>query len=44
MTEAGNLRPITKWFTVFSYVVEERRVLTEEELTTELAGEPSVDR
>ena len=30
---------IPKWFTLFSYVVVERRVLTEEELDTELAGE-----
>ena len=40
-TAAGNLRHIPKWFTLFSYVVCERKVLTEEELATELAGELS---
>ena len=35
----GNLRPIPKWFTLFSYVVGERRVLTEEELAGELSVE-----
>ena len=43
LTEAGNLRPIPKWFTLLSYVVEERRVLTEEKLATELAGELCVE-
>ena len=41
-TEAGNLQPTPKWFTLFSYVVWERRVLTEAELATVLAGEPCV--
>ena len=36
----GNLRPIPKWFTLFSYVVGKRRVLTKAELAEELAGEP----
>ena len=40
LTEAGNLRPIPKWFTLFSYVVWKRRVLTEVELAVELAVEP----
>ena len=40
LTEAGNLRPIPKWFTLFSYVVGKRRGLTEVELTIELAEEP----
>ena len=40
LTEGGNLRPIPKWFTWFSYVVGKRRVLTEAELAGELAGEP----
>ena len=44
LTEARNLRPIPKWFTLFSYVVWERRVLTKEELATELAGELSVKK
>ena len=44
LTEGGNLPPIPKWFTLFSYVVGERRVLTEEELTTELAGELSAEK
>ena len=44
MTEAGTLRPIPKWFTLFSYVLVEPRVLTEEELNTELAGELSVEK
>ena len=44
VTEAWNLRPIPKWFTLFSYVVWERRVLTEEELATELAGELCVGK
>ena len=35
-----NLRPIPKWYTLFSYVVGMRRVLTKEELAEELAGEP----
>ena len=39
LTEGGNLRHIPKWFTLFSYVVGERRVLTKEELAAELAGE-----
>ena len=38
----GNLRPIPKWFTLFSYVVGKRRVLSKKELTVELAGEPLV--
>ena len=29
LTEAWNLRPIPKWFTLFLYVVRKRRVLTE---------------
>ena len=40
LTEGGNLRPIPKWYTLFSYVVGKRRVLTKEELAEELAGEP----
>ena len=44
LTEAGNLRPIPKWFTLFSYVVGARRVLTEAELATELAGELCVEK
>ena len=36
----GNLRQIPKWFTLFSYVVGKRRVLTKAELAEELAGEP----
>ena len=40
LTEGGNLRPIPKWFTLFSYVVGKRRVLTKAELAEELAGEP----
>ena len=36
----GNLRPIPKWFTLFSYFVGMRQVLTEVELAEELAGEP----
>ena len=43
LSEAGNLRPIPKCFTLFSYVVGERRVLTEEELATELAVELSAE-
>ena len=39
LTESGNLRPIPKWFTLFSYVVGKRQVLTELELAEELAGE-----
>ena len=35
-----NLRPIRKWFTLFSYVVGMRRVLIKAELAEELAGEP----
>ena len=30
---------IPKWYTLFSYVVGKRRVLTKEELAEELAGE-----
>ena len=44
LTKAGNLRPIHKWFTLFSYVVGERGVLTEEELATELAGTLCVEK
>ena len=40
LTEGVNLRPIPKWFTLFSYVVGKRRALTEAELADELAGEP----
>ena len=40
LTEGRNLRPIPKWFTLFSYAVVKRRVLTEAELAEELAGEP----
>ena len=40
LTEWGNLRPIPKWYTLFSYVVGKRRVLTKAELAEELAGEP----
>ena len=40
LTEVGNLRPIPKWYTLFSYVVGKRRVFTKEELAEELAGEP----
>ena len=39
LTESGNLRPIPKWYTLFSYVVGKRRRLTKEELAEELAGE-----
>ena len=39
LTEGGNLRPIPKWYTLFSYVVGKRRRLTKEELAEELAGE-----
>ena len=39
LTEGGNLRPIPKWYTLFSYVVGKRRVLTKEELAAELAEE-----
>ena len=39
LTEGWNLRPITKWYTLFSYVVGKRRVLTKDELAKELAGE-----
>ena len=38
--DGGNLRPIPKWFTLFSYVLGKRRVLTNAELAEELAGEP----
>ena len=31
LTESVNLRPISMWFTLFSYVVRECKVLTEEE-------------
>ena len=44
LTEAGNLRPIPKWVTIFCIVVVERKVLTEEELATELAGKPCVEK
>ena len=40
LTEGGNLRPILKLYTLFSYVVGKRRVLTKEGLAEELAGEP----
>ena len=40
LTEGGNLRPIPKLYTLFSYVVVKRRRLTKEELAEELAGEP----
>ena len=40
LTEGRSLRPIPKWFTLFSYVVGNRRVLTEAELAEELSGEP----
>ena len=40
LTECGNLRPIPKWYTLFSYVVGKRRVLTKEERAAELAVEP----
>ena len=40
LTEGGCLRPIPKWFTLFSYVVGKRRLLTKAELAEELAGEP----
>ena len=40
LTEAGTLRPISKWFTLFLYVVGKRQGLTEVELAIELAGEP----
>ena len=40
LTEGGNLRPIPKWFTLFSYVVGKRLVLTKAELAEELAVEP----
>ena len=43
LTEAGNLRPTPKWFTLFSYVVGERKFSTAEELATELAGELCVE-
>ena len=39
LTEGGHLRPILKWFTLFSYVVGRRQWLTKVELSTELAGE-----
>ena len=39
LTEGGNLRPIPKWHTLFSYVVSKRMALTKEELARELAGE-----
>ena len=44
LTEAGNLRPIPKWFTFFSYVVGKRKILSEERLTTELAGKLSAEK
>ena len=44
LTEEGNLRPIPKRFTLFSYVVIERKVLTEEELATELAWEQCAEK
>ena len=34
------LATYSKWYTLFSYVVGKRRVLTKEELAEELAGEP----
>ena len=40
LIEGGNLRPIPKWYTLFSYVVGKRRVWTKAELAEELAGEP----
>ena len=40
LTEGGRLRPIPKWFTLFSLVVGRRQRLTEVELSTDLAGEP----
>ena len=40
LTEGGNLRPIPKWYTLFSYVVGKRRVLIKEELAEELAVKP----
>ena len=40
LTEGWNLRPIPKWFTMFSYVVGKRRALTKAELAEGLAGEP----
>ena len=43
LTEGGNLRTIPMWFTLFSYVACEREVLTDEELTIELAGELSAE-
>ena len=39
LTEGGNLRPIPKWHTLFSYVVGKRRVLTKEERAEEFAEE-----
>ena len=39
LTEGGILRPIHKWFTLFSYVVGKRNVVTEVELAIRLAGE-----
>ena len=42
--EGVNLRHITKWFTLFSYVVVERSVIKEKMLTTELAGELSAEK
>ena len=42
LTDGENLRPIPKWFTLFSYVVGKRRALTEAEMAEELAGEPWV--
>ena len=44
LTEAVNLRPIPKWFTLFSYVVGERKFSTAEEMATELAGELSAEK
>ena len=40
LTEGGRLRPIPKWFALFSFVVGRRQRLTEVELSTDLAGEP----
>ena len=40
LTDVGNLRPIPKWFTLFSYVVGKRQVLTKTELAEELTVEP----
>ena len=39
LTEGVNLRPIPKWYALFSYVMGKRRASTEVELAAELAGE-----